>query len=81
MEIKEMMWKIIDDWYSGSWLYTLFNCFIDCLNNIHEYFPLHDIILRTIQTPHTPNDPINPLFIWKLINESFMDELHGFCGK
>jgi hypothetical protein len=22
MEIKEMMWKLIDDWYSGSWLYT-----------------------------------------------------------
>jgi hypothetical protein len=25
--------------------------FIYCLNNIHEYSPLHDIILRTIQTP------------------------------
>jgi hypothetical protein len=43
--------------------------------------PLHDIILRTIQTPHSPNDPINPLFIWQLINGSFMDELHGICGK
>ena len=81
MEIKEMRWKLIDDWYSGSQLYRPFDCFIDCLNNIHEYFLLHDIILRTIQTPHTPNDPINPMFVWELVDESFMDGLHVFGSK
>jgi len=25
---------------------TWFDCFIDCLNNIHESFPLHNITLR-----------------------------------
>jgi hypothetical protein len=22
MEIKEIIWRLIDDWYFGSWLYT-----------------------------------------------------------
>jgi hypothetical protein len=43
---EEMMWKLIDDWYSGICLDTQLIVFVDCLNNIHKYFPLHDITLR-----------------------------------
>jgi hypothetical protein len=45
---EEMMWKLIDDWYYGRWLDTQLTIFIDCLNSIHESFPIHDTILRKI---------------------------------
>ena len=45
MEIKEMMWKLIDDWYSGICLDTQLIVFVDCLNNIGKSFHLYDITL------------------------------------
>jgi hypothetical protein len=71
----------MEDWFFGSWLYTQFDCFYDCLSNIHVSFPLHDIIFFTIKAPHTPNDLVNPLFVWQLIDEIIMDGLHVSCSK
>ena len=42
---EEMMWKLIDDWYCGIFLDTQLIVFVDLLNSICKYSPLHDITL------------------------------------
>jgi hypothetical protein len=37
---------IIDDWDYGICSNTQLIVFVDYLDNIHKYFPLHDITLR-----------------------------------